>query len=68
MALYPADKIGIVHGPSFATLNHFIITVHGKGGHGALPHQTIDPIIVGCNIVMLFKPLSAEGLMPLNLQ
>ena len=27
----PAGKIGIAHGPSFATLNHFIITVHGKG-------------------------------------
>jgi len=47
----PCGKIGIVHGPSFATLNHFIISVHGKGGHGALPHQTIDPIIIGCNIV-----------------
>ena len=47
----PVGKIGIVNGPSFAALSHFVITIRGKSGHGALPHQTIDPIVIGCNIV-----------------
>jgi len=53
----PVGKIGIVHGPSFSGINNFIITVKGKGGHGAMPHETIDPITVGCNIVTTLQTL-----------
>lgn len=47
----PQGQIGIVKGACFSTINNFIITVKGKGGHGAIPYLTKDPITAGVNIV-----------------
>ena len=38
-------KIGIRKGKFMASMDEIYVTVHGKGGHGAQPHQNIDPVI-----------------------
>lgn len=38
-------------GPIMASADTFDIYIKGKGGHGALPHETIDPIVVGADII-----------------
>lgn len=43
-------KIGICYDSMMAAPDKFSITIHGKGGHGAHPHTTIDPISIGCQI------------------
>src|SRR5262249_38095061 len=42
--LLPAGKIGYTPGYALATLDTVSITIFGKGGHGAAPHLTVDPI------------------------
>jgi amidohydrolase len=44
-------KIGIIYGPMMAGPDTFFITIKGKGGHAALPHETIDSIAIGAQVV-----------------
>ncbi len=48
----PAGKVSLVSGWANANVDSVDIVVHGKGGHGARPHQAIDPIVIGAEIVM----------------
>jgi amidohydrolase len=47
----PVGKVGITHGPMMAAPDVFRITVTGRGGHAAFPHQVIDSIAVGAQVV-----------------
>ena len=47
----PAGSFGYVHGPTLAASDRFDITVHGKSGHAAYPHTTIDPLIAAAHLV-----------------
>ena len=47
----PAGKVGIVHGPMMASPDTFEISVKGDGGHAAMPHQTVDAIAIGAQVV-----------------
>ena len=47
----PVGKVGVVYGSMMASPDTFKIVVKGKGGHAALPHQTVDSIAVGAQVV-----------------
>ncbi|MDY8095563.1 M20 family metallopeptidase [Paenibacillus polymyxa] len=47
----PFGKIGLKSGPAMAAVDAFTIQINGKGGHGARPHQTVDSIVIGSQIV-----------------
>ena len=42
------------------------ITIHGVGGHGAAPHQTRDPIVMGAEIVMALQTLVSREISPMS--
>jgi amidohydrolase len=44
-------KVGFKEGIYMASCDEIYMTIHGKGGHGATPHQTIDPIYIGANLI-----------------
>ncbi len=44
-------KVGFKEGIYMASCDEIYMTIHGVGGHGAMPHQCIDPILIGANIV-----------------
>lgn len=44
-------KTGFKAGIYMASCDEIYMTIHGLGGHGAMPHQCIDPILIGANIV-----------------
>lgn len=48
----PAGHVAIRPGPSMASADFFDVEVEGKGGHGATPHLSIDPITVAANILL----------------
>lgn len=48
---FPLGRVGVVSGAVMASADEFVFTVVGKGGHGALPHQTIDAIVVAAHVV-----------------
>ncbi len=61
----PIGKVGTRAGAQQAAADLFTITIQGKGGHGAAPHTTIDPIVAGSQIVMALQTLVSRETDPL---
>ncbi len=53
----PYGHVGLRSGPVMAAVRHFRVTLHGKGGHGARPHCTHDPITAATAICEGFRAL-----------
>jgi len=53
-------------GPMMASADFFEIDVLGKGAHGAFPHQGIDPVLIGAEIVLALQRIVARGIDPLQ--
>jgi amidohydrolase len=53
-------------GPVMASSNEFKITVHGKGGHAAMPHNALDPVPVACQLVQSFQTIISRKLKPID--
>jgi hippurate hydrolase len=51
-------------GPIAASIDVVTVVVKGKGGHGALPETTIDPVVVGSSIVMALQTLVSRNVSP----
>ncbi len=62
----PRGKIGMRAGPVMAAADRFDIHISGKGGHAAMPNQTIDPIIMGSQIVSALQTLVSRTLDPVD--
>ncbi len=63
-ASLPAGTLGYTPGPSFANVDSVDILVRGVGGHGAVPHATKDPIVLGARIVGALQTLVSRELDP----
>ena len=50
-------KVGFKEGVYMASCDEIYITIHGKGGHGATPHQCIDPIMIGANMLQSMQQI-----------
>ncbi|GAB4456440.1 MAG: amidohydrolase [Armatimonadaceae bacterium] len=59
-------KIGVRIGPTMASSDSFSLVIQGKGGHGGFPHTTIDPILVGCQVVTALQTLASREISPTN--
>jgi len=56
----PAGTIGLMPGPVMASVDEFEITILGRGGHAAAPHQTIDPVLIAAHVVTGLQSLIAR--------
>ncbi|MEE9380030.1 MAG: amidohydrolase [Hyphomonadaceae bacterium] len=63
-ASLPAGQIGYSKGYALANVDSVDIIVRGTGGHGAYPHTTRDPIIVGAHIVTALQTLVSRNIDP----
>jgi hippurate hydrolase len=66
---WPGMKVGtfaVSAGPVMASSNEFKITIHGKGGHAALPHNAIDPVPVACQMVQAFQTIISRNKKPID--
>lgn len=50
-------KIAIRRGKFLASMDELLITVHGKGGHGAMPHQNVDPVAITAYIIVALQQI-----------
>lgn len=66
MAPYPAGKIFVLPGPLMAAQNSFHLTIQGRGSHGAMPDRSVDPIMVGADIVLNINQIVARNISPLE--
>jgi amidohydrolase len=60
----PAGSVGVCSGYASANVDGLDILVHGKGGHGAWPHETVDPIVIGSEIVLSLQTIVSRKLKP----
>lgn len=61
-----AGKIAVTYGPMMAAPDTFRITVEGRGGHAAAPHQTVDSLAVAAQIVVNLQHLVARETDPMT--
>ena len=61
-----AGTIGYSAGPFMASVDMMDITVFGKGGHGAAPHQTVDPIVLSAQMILAFQTIVSREIDPLQ--
>jgi len=62
----PAGQVGVVSGPASAASNAVDITFYGKGGHGAAPHRTIDPLLMAARAVVTLQTIVSREVNPLD--
>lgn len=62
----PTGCVGIVKGAMMAQPDKFSIIVKGKGGHGSMPHQTVDPILVASHLVVNIQSIVSRNVDPLK--
>jgi len=60
----PAGTFATRAGPVAASIDVVTVTVKGKGGHGAQPELTVDPVVVGSSIVMALQTLVSRNVSP----
>lgn len=60
----PAGELGFRPGMYMASCDEIYIQVNGKGGHGAMPHQLIDPVLLGSEIVTSLQQLVSRKCPP----
>ncbi|MBE9237955.1 amidohydrolase [Anabaena aphanizomenioides LEGE 00250] len=62
----PVGIVGVRPGAFMAAISYFNCTILGKGGHGALPHQTVDSVVVAAQIVNALQTIVARNVNPLE--
>jgi amidohydrolase len=62
----PAGQIGYHAGPFRASADTVTITIFGQGGHGAVPHDTRDPVVMSARIVMALQTLVSRENNPMD--
>jgi hippurate hydrolase len=62
----PVGHIVTKGGPLLAAADRWDIRITGKGGHAAHPHSTLDPMVVGANIVMALQTIVSRNIDPID--
>ncbi len=62
----PLGWVGVAKGPVMAGAEEFKVKIIGRGGHGAIPNQTIDPIVAAANIVNAVQSIVSRNVGPLE--
>jgi hippurate hydrolase len=59
-------KVGYCPGPAFASSTSVDVLVRGKGGHGAAPHQTVDPIVLAALMIVDWQTIVSREINPIR--
>jgi amidohydrolase len=59
-----AGKVALRDGAFFASSDRFEVELIGKGGHGAMPHSAIDPVVAAAHLVTLFQTIASREIAP----
>ncbi len=62
----PLGKIAVRGGPVMAAVDRFTVRVIGKGGHGAIPQKSVDPIVVASEGVLALQRIVSREIDPLK--
>jgi hippurate hydrolase len=62
----PAGQFGIRPGGIMAATDEFQITIEGEGGHAAMPHNTVDPVIVAAQLILALQTIVSRNVDPMR--
>lgn len=62
----PVGEFGVTPGPMMASSNEFTITITGKGGHAALPHNSSDPVFAASQLVGALQSIITRNKRPVD--
>ena len=62
----PAGQIAVRAGPVLAATDEIRIHVRGKGGHAAMPHLAVDPVVVTAHIITALQTIASRNVNPLD--
>lgn len=79
-AQFPCDRIFAMHnmpgfpqgqlvfrsGPTMASSDYLTVVLHGQGGHGAMPHRAVDPVVAAASLVMALQTVVSRHTDPLQ--
>ncbi|GED57539.1 amidohydrolase [Brevibacillus formosus] len=65
-SMFPVGKVYISAGPLMANTDDFSIEIKGRGGHGAVPEETVDSIVIGSQIVGHLQTIASRNVSPLE--
>lgn len=61
----PIGTVGVTSGPAWAAVDDLTLTVHGVSGHGAMPHQGVDAVVVASHIITALQSVVSRTRSPL---
>jgi len=61
---FPAGKVGTQPGPVLSAGDSIKITVHGKGSHGSMPHNSVDPVVLAAMVVLRLQTIVSRETKP----
>ncbi|RKN86660.1 amidohydrolase [Paenibacillus ginsengarvi] len=61
---FPSGSVYSAPGPIMAAADEFTIRITGRGGHGGLPHETVDSIVVGAHLVVNMQSIVSRSIDP----
>ncbi len=64
---FPRGTLLLREGPTMASSENITITLRGVGGHGAMPHVAVDPVVAGSAIVMGLQTIVSRNVAPLQM-
>jgi hippurate hydrolase len=62
----PAGKVATRPGPMMGSVDRLEIRLEGKGGHGAIPDQSVDPVVCASHVVMALQTVVSRELSPFD--
>jgi hippurate hydrolase len=62
----PPGKLAVRAGPVMASTDEVSITVRGRGGHGAMPHLAVDPVVVAAQIITALQTIASRSVSPVD--
>jgi len=63
---FPACTVHAAPGPVMAASDEFSVTIRGKGGHGGLPHETVDTVVIGAHLVVNLQSIVSRNTDPIE--
>ncbi len=58
--------VGVTDGPIFGSADEFGLTVRGRGGHGGMPHTSIDPVVAAAHVVLALQSIVSRETSPFS--
>ena len=63
---FPQGQLVFRSGPTMASSDYATVTLHGVGGHGAMPHKATDPLVAAASIVMALQTIVSRNVDPMQ--